>query len=530
DAEQRDESIGAEVDDIKNLVKHLDQDVDEVRIEYEDQQVSMELPEPPIRELRHESQSADLAEETEESVLARNLQQGTDAEQRDESIGAEVDDIKNLVKHLDQDVDEVRIEYEDQQISMELPEPIIHEPPRYGHSFDRDSQISKESDRSWQSDDLLHHIKDAPVDERNESRSIDLAEPKSSKIVKRLSLGSAEFPPIESKVRLRHTSGESSEKREKPQTRPHSVSVTGTHDDKSQSSDSLSSMPLESSYPPKHKKNVFGKFLGVFKRHRGSYNVSDLDTAGNAENEASFRRKQSSQLAQRNDSETNKTQVPSMSRDPDTVSQTKSSEQDNQEQVGSSDAATKEASTQDQQLSIEISEPPIRELRHESQSADLAEETEESVLARKLQQGTDAEQRDESIGAEVDDIKNLVKHLDQDVDEVRIEYEDQQVSMELPEPPIRELRHESQSADLAEETEESVLARNLQQGTDAEQRDESIGAEVDDIKNLVKHLDQDVDEVRIEYEDQQVSMELPEPPIRELRHESQSADLAEETE
>uniref|UniRef100_A0A1I8J927 Galectin domain-containing protein n=1 Tax=Macrostomum lignano TaxID=282301 RepID=A0A1I8J927_9PLAT len=66
--------------------------------------------------------SADLAEETEESVLARKLQQGTDAEQRDESIGAEVDDIKNLVKHLDQDVDEVRIEYEDQQISMELQE------------------------------------------------------------------------------------------------------------------------------------------------------------------------------------------------------------------------------------------------------------------------------------------------------------------------------------------------------------------------------------------------------------------------
>ncbi|PAA89897.1 hypothetical protein BOX15_Mlig005900g1 [Macrostomum lignano] len=530
DAEQRDESIGAEVDDIKSLVMHLDQDVDEVRIEYEDQQVSMELPEPPIRELRHESQSADLAEETEESVLARKLQQGTDAEQRDESIGAEVDDIKNLVKHLDQDVDEVRIEYEDQQISMELPEPIIHEPRRYGHSFDRDSQISKESDRSWQSDDLLHHIRDAPVDERNESRSIDLAEPKSSKIVKRLSLGSAEFPPIESKERLRHTSGESSTKREKPQTRPHSVSVTGTHDDKSQSSGSQSSMPLESSYPPKHKKNVFGKFLGVFKRHRGSYNVSDLDTAGNAENEASFRRKQSSQLAQRNDSETNETQVPSMSRDPDIVSQTKSSEQDNQEQVGSSSAATKEASTQDQQLSIEISEPPIRELRDESQSADLAEETEESVLARKLQQGTDAEQRDESIGAEVDDIKSLVMHLDQDVDEVGIEYEDQQVSMELPEPPIRELRHESQSADLAEETEESVLARKLQQGTDAEQRDESLGAEVDDIKSLVMHLDQDVDEVRIEYEDQQVSMELPEPPIRELRHESQSADLAEETE
>ncbi|PAA89898.1 hypothetical protein BOX15_Mlig005900g2, partial [Macrostomum lignano] len=88
----------------------------------------------------------------------------------------------------------------------------------------------------------------------------------------------------------------------------------------------------------------------------------------------------SSQLAQRNDSETNETQVPSMSRDP--VSQTKSSEQDNQEQVGSSSAATKEASTQDQQLSIEISESSIRELRHESQSADLAEETEESVLAR----------------------------------------------------------------------------------------------------------------------------------------------------
>uniref|UniRef100_A0A1I8HL23 Protein SCAR n=1 Tax=Macrostomum lignano TaxID=282301 RepID=A0A1I8HL23_9PLAT len=66
--------------------------------------------------------SADLAEETEESVLARKLQQGTDAEQRDESIGAEVDDIKSLVKHLDQDVDEVRIEYEDQQISMELQE------------------------------------------------------------------------------------------------------------------------------------------------------------------------------------------------------------------------------------------------------------------------------------------------------------------------------------------------------------------------------------------------------------------------
>uniref|UniRef100_A0A1I8FGC1 t-SNARE coiled-coil homology domain-containing protein n=1 Tax=Macrostomum lignano TaxID=282301 RepID=A0A1I8FGC1_9PLAT len=96
------------------------------RIEYEDQQgfdgIAGSLRDPrassrksqfrwncagasdPRASSRKASQPISL-EETEESVLARNLQQLRYwyAEQRDESIGAEVDDIKNLVKHLDQD-------------------------------------------------------------------------------------------------------------------------------------------------------------------------------------------------------------------------------------------------------------------------------------------------------------------------------------------------------------------------------------------------------------------------------------------